>query len=152
MKPIRTMLVAALAALGLAGSVEALADSKHGWRGHRGQAHGGHRWHGHRHWSPRWNWGLSIGVPLYFGSAYAWGAPYGYYGGPPVVYRETIREPEWGYLPPEPLPVPETTEVPRGEGAPTQGPMYMNWCESSRAWFPKVTSCPEGWKLVTPDQ
>ena len=35
-------------------------------------------------------------------------------------------------------------------GGPTQAPAYMNYCESAKAYFPKVTSCPEGWKFVTP--
>jgi len=33
---------------------------------------------------------------------------------------------------------------------PQQGPLYMNYCESARAYFPKVTTCPEGWKLSNP--
>ena len=33
-------------------------------------------------------------------------------------------------------------------GAPTQAPAYMNYCESAKAYFPKVTTCPEGWKFV----
>jgi hypothetical protein len=45
-----------------------------------------------------------------------------------------------------------TTEVPRGEGAPSQGPLYMNYCDSAKAYFPKVTACPEGWKLRSPTE
>ena len=47
---------------------------------------------------------------------------------------------------------PATTEVPRGEGVPTQGPLYMNYCGSAKAYFPKVTTCPEGWKFVKPTE
>jgi hypothetical protein len=44
---------------------------------------------------------------------------------------------------------PPTTEVaPNAQGAPVQGPTYMNYCESAKAYFPKVTTCPEGWKFV----
>jgi hypothetical protein len=45
-------------------------------------------------------------------------------------------------------PPPQTTEVPVGEGSPTQGPLYMNYCESAKAYFPKVNSCPEGWRFI----
>ena len=146
MKPIRTLLVAAVAAAGLGAAFDVPAQEKHGFRGgHGGRHHGGH-FHGHRHWhGPRI--GLSIGVPLAFG----WG--YGYYGdpwfyGPPVVYREreVIREVE------PPMAEPASTEIPRGEGAPAQGPLYMNYCESAKAYFPKVQRCPEGWKFVSPTQ
>ena len=38
--------------------------------------------------------------------------------------------------------------VPRDQqGAPTQAPAYRNFCESARAYYPKVTSCPEGWRF-----
>ena len=149
MKPIKTLLAAALAAAGMAAAADAVAQEKHGFRGHRGGGHHGHHGHhGHRHhWhGPRI--GLAIGVPLAWGWGYGWGPGWydpWYYGGPPVVYREreVIREVE---------PAPESTQVPRGEGAPTQGPMYMNYCESAKAYFPKVTQCPEGWKLTTPTQ
>ena len=44
-----------------------------------------------------------------------------------------------------------TTQVqPNNPGAPSQGPLYMNYCASSKAYYPKVTQCPEGWKFVTP--
>ena len=144
MKPIRTLLVAALAAAGMAASFDAPAQQKHGFRGH----HGGGHFHGHRHghwFGPRI--GLAIGLPF----AYGWG--YGYYAdpwfyGPPVVYREREVFPE-GTIEPAPE---ATTQVPRGEGAPSQGPLYMNYCESARAYFPKVTRCPEGWKFISPTQ
>jgi hypothetical protein len=148
MKSTRTLLVAALAAAGMAVAFDAPAQEKHGARGghHGGRHHGGH-FHGHRHWyGPRI--GLAIGVPLGFG--WGWGPGwYGdpYYYGPPVVYREreVIREVE-------PSTEPATTEIPRGEGAPAQGPLYMNYCESARAYFPKVQRCPEGWKFISPTQ
>ncbi len=151
MRLTKNLLVAALAAAGMALAFDAPAQAKHGARGHHGGGHhGGRHWHGHRgHWhGPRI--GLAIGVPLGFG--WGWGPGwYGdpWYGGPAVVYREreVIREVE-----PEPLGEPATTELPRGEGAPAQGPLYMNYCESSKAYFPKVTRCPEGWKFISPTQ
>lgn len=145
MKPIKTLLAVAVAAAGLVATADVQAQAKHGWRGGGDRHWGGHRGHGHRsHW-----WGPSVGLyfgaPLLFGSYY-WGSPY-WYDEPRVIYREVIREPEYIEREPEPA-----AEAPAGEGAPSQGPLYMNYCASAKAYFPKVTSCPEGWKFITPVQ
>lgn len=143
MSAIKGLVVAAVAAVGLGAAAEVAAQDKHGWRGgaHR-EGHGGHHRHGHGHW------GIHIGVPLLWGGY--WADPW-YYGPPRVVYREVIREPEVVETVRE-VPAPATTEVPRGEGAPGRGPLYMNYCESAKAYFPKVTQCPEGWKFIAPNQ
>ena len=177
MNATRTLLVAALAAAGVAatayaqnptarssstlnlgGSRPAHSGTSHGnWnRGggnwHRGSGH----WHGHRHGHGA-RWGLYFGAPLLWSSWY-WGWPhYGYYPyyypHSTVIYRDVERYP---------MSYPEgtirehaepTTEIgPRTEGAPRQGPLYMNYCESAKAYFPKVTTCPEGWKMMAPTQ
>jgi hypothetical protein len=161
MKAMKSLVVAAMAVAGLALAAEAHADrgghsggwsgGSHGGGSRGGNWSGGHRgsWGGgHRYWSgPRV--GLYFGAPLLFG-AYAWGYPYGYpydyyYPRTVVVDRVIERYPEGVMEPMEPAP---TTEVPRSQGGPTQAPAYMNYCESSQAYFPKVTSCPEGWKFV----
>ena len=95
---------------------------------------------------------VSRSRPLYWGAAYAWGYPY--YSGYPYY--------DWGYpnyyyydAPPaynQPAPMPEGTLVPPSEGAPSNGPLYMNYCDSAKAYYPKVTSCPEGWKFISPAQ
>lgn len=139
MKSIKTLLAVAIAAGGLVAAADVQAQAKHGWGGHRGGHWGGH-WHGPRV-------GLYIGAPLLFGSYY-WGSPWYDYYGPRVVYREVIREPEYIEVDREPV----SSEMPRTEGAPTQGPAYMNYCASAKAYYPKVTSCPEGWKFITPVQ
>lgn len=115
----------------------------HRYGGNRWQGHG--RWHGYGHWYP--SFGFHYGLPLFWGAA--WGWPHYYDGSYPrdtVIYREREVFPE-GAIAPMPGP---STEVPRGEGAPTRGPLYMNYCESAKAYFPKVTTCPEGWRLATP--
>lgn len=140
---IKTLLAISVAALGLGAALDVQAQDKHGWRGQGGRpGHG----HGHRHWhGPRV--GFYVGAPLLLGSYY-WGDPW-YWHGPRVVYREVVREPEGDEVAGrEPAPVLE----PRGEGAPGQGPLYMNYCESAKAYFPKVQSCPEGWKFISPTQ
>ncbi len=111
------------------------------WAGHHGY------WGGHRYWAPRWS--FYFGVPILWGAGY-WGAPYWYdgYPGGALVYREVERD---GFYPEHRI-GPATTEVPRGERLPAQGPLYMNYCESAKAYFPKVTTCPEGWKLAKPTE
>ncbi|MGZ5098829.1 MAG: hypothetical protein ACXWG9_15335 [Usitatibacter sp.] len=150
--------MAALAVAGLAvtGEVQAQSRGSHGGAIHGGGAPhwGGTNWGHGRSWS-RGYWsgprvGLYIGAPLLLG---AWGWPYYYgydwdYPRSTVIYREVERYPQpYGEEPGELLP---STQIPPGEGAPTQGPLYMNYCESAKAYFPKVTTCPEGWRLATP--
>ncbi|HEX5633679.1 MAG TPA: hypothetical protein VFX50_10630, partial [Gemmatimonadales bacterium] len=120
-------------------------DGHRNWSGHRGH------WHGRGYWGA--GWGLYFGLPLVYGAAWGWPYYYGYgydyaYPRETVIYREVEREPlpyPEGVLQPMP-----STEVAPGPGAPTRGPLYMNYCESARAYFPKVTKCPEGWRLATP--
>lgn len=143
----------------------------HGYRGGSGYHHYGGSGYGHSHGyrGSYWGWGvgLAVGVPwgwgwydpYWYGSgwgygnpyyaypAYGYAAPYGYgcwpYGD---CYREQVARTE---------PTPPTTEVPPpapGEsGMPTQRPLHLNYCDSAGAWFPQVTSCPGGWRLVPPD-
>lgn len=173
MKANAKLLAAALAVAGTMVATEAAAQSPAA-RGSRGAAsmprmgsvgidHGGSRggrWNGGghwrgagrywgggygRYWAPRYS--FYFGVPVLWGSY--WGSPYFYDSYPrnAVTYREVEREvyPEGSFSGP-------TTSMPQSEGAPTQGPLYMNYCESAKAYFPKVASCPEGWKLTTPTQ
>ena len=114
---------------------------RHDGRGYRGGHHHHGHWYGRGYWWPgyyAWGW------PLFWGATWAWPRyDYYYYPRETVVYREVPAYPEGQVLPP-------TTEVPRTEGAPSRGPLYMNYCESAKAYFPKVTSCPEGWRLASP--
>jgi len=146
MKPIKTLLAVALAATGLVAAADVQAQAKHGWRGGGDRHWGGHRnWGGHRghFWGPRL--GFYIGAPIVLGSY--WNSPF-WYNEPYVVYRDrVIREPEYVEGEHEPA---AADEMPLGEGAPSQGPLYMNYCASAKAYFPKVTHCPEGWKFITP--
>ena len=170
MKAIKALLIPALAALGLAAVAEAHAQAnalqsgsqsragsrigtavqgggtdRHFGR-HDGNRHDGPRhWRGHHHHRWHGHFGFFFGAPLLW-SAWHWGWPYydPFFHPYPraLVYREVERWPE--------MSPPESTQLPKGEGAPTQGPLYMNYCESAKAYFPKVTSCPEGWKMTTP--
>ncbi|MEO7743255.1 MAG: hypothetical protein ABIR98_09980 [Usitatibacter sp.] len=140
MKSIKILVAVAVAAGAMLAAADVQAQAKHGWSGHRGGHWGG--WYGPRV-------GFYIGAPLLYGSYY-WGRPWydSYYDGPRVVYREVIREPEYIEVDREPV-----SATPSGAaGAPTQGPAYMNYCASAKAYYPKVASCPEGWKFLTPTQ
>ena len=156
MKAIKSLLTVAIAATGLATAFEAQAD-RGGYSARpvggnwSGGSHwrGGSQWGGYRsHWyGPRF--GLYLGAPLLW-PAYYWGYPYDYNYPRTVIYHEVERYPA-SY--PEGVmmePPPSTQIAPRMEGAPTKGPLYMNYCESARAYFPKVTTCPEGWKMLPP--
>ena len=173
MKAIQSLVVAAIAATGLATAADAQADrgtwrsGGHAWNGARpvgghwsgvrpvgGHWSGGHwgggHWGGYRsHWyGPRYS--FFIGAPLLW-PAWYWGYPYDYYYPRTVIYRDVVERypasyPEDVMMEPEP-----TVELPpRTEGTPRQGPLYMNYCESAQAYFPKVTTCPEGWRFLTP--
>ncbi len=83
-------------------------------------------------------------MPLLYSSLY-WGYPYDYYYPRTVVYPAPYADPYPDGVMEAP---PATTEVPRTQGAPSQGPAYLNFCASSNAYYPKVTSCPEGWKFL----
>ena len=151
MKATKSLLVAVLAVAGLAMAADAQANPaarSGGWNGgsHGGGNWGGHRgsWGGHRYWGPRV--GFYFGAPLLFG-AYAWGYPYDYYYPRTVVVDRVIERYPASY-PEGVMESAPTTEVPRSEGAPSQGPTYMNYCGSANAYYPKVTTCPEGWKFV----
>ena len=172
MKATAKLLVAALAAAGMVSMGAEAAERRGGGighgashgGGHRGHWNGGHRhwaghrhWGGHRHWSGGWGYrshwygprlGFYFGVPVAIGLGY-WGSPYWDYPRETVVYREVIRDSDEETESPREAPEPEPaarTEQP----APASGPLYMNYCDSAKAYYPKVTRCPEGWKFVTP--
>ncbi len=148
MRAIKSLVVAALAAAGMAAGADVqAADPVHpGARGHGGGNWNGGHWRGGgwggRYWYPRV--GFYVGAPLLW-SAWYWGWPYDYYYPRTVVYDRVIERYPASY--PDGVMEP-STQVPRGEGAPSQGPAYMNYCDSAKAYYPKVTSCPEGWKFI----
>jgi hypothetical protein len=155
MKAIKSLVVAVAAAVGVAAGIDAQAAGpvhsgvRSGGTWHGGGAHwsgGGGHWRGGwggRYWAPRI--GFYVGAPLLWSSWY-WGWPYDYYGyGYPrtvvvdrVIEREGVMEPSADARP--------------GPGAPAQAPLYMNYCESAKAYYPKVTTCSEGWKFIAPSR
>ena len=165
MKSLRILVVAALAAGGLALATDAAADRHGGGHGSGGYS-GGHWSGGHTggHWSGGYgsgghsghywgpSWGFYLGVPLYWPSYYYWGAPYYYPYSYSYPYYDDYSYPTYREYEPAPMEesVPPSEVAPPGPGAPSQGPLYMNYCASAKAYYPKVASCPEGWKFIAP--
>ncbi len=148
----KLLLAAAVASAGTLVATDAYAGRGHGAHGFRNGGHiGHHHWGGHRHW--RGGWGLHFGAPLALGVA-AWGWPYWYdiEPGRTIIYREREVERIPESYPEGRIESAPSTTIPRGEGTPRQGPLYMNYCASAQAYFPKVTTCPEGWRFETPTQ
>jgi hypothetical protein len=155
----RNLLVAALAVAGMALAADAQAQhrgSQGGGASHRGgyTGHGGgYAGHGGGYYGRGYGgyygarYGFYFGVPLlYAGLGWPYYYDY-YYPRSTVIYRDVEGYPAYGEPAGELVP---STVVPRSEGAPSQAPLYMNYCESAKAYFPKVSTCPEGWRLATP--
>jgi hypothetical protein len=170
MKATNKLLLAALAAAGIAvampadaaGGVHGVARSGSGhWTGgHSGHWSGGHsgHWSGGSHWRGGGHWhgghwygprfAFYWGVPVAVG-AWWWGYPY-YYGYPAYSYYDYPAAPVYQEREVYPQGEISSAEAKPGPGAPTQGPLYMNYCESAKAYYPKVSQCPEGWKFIAP--
>ncbi len=135
------------------------ASGNHGWGGRGAPHHGGRHWGGHRHhhrhhWRP-W-WGFYAAAPFVFGSAFyysSWDPYWGYWGPRHYGYSYYPRyEEEYVVARPGEQDLGPPSEInPSAPGAPTQGPLYMNYCPSAKAYYPKVGSCPEGWELRRPN-
>jgi hypothetical protein len=127
----------------------------HGGGGyHGGGYHGGGYYHGGYYHGHGYYPYYATAVGFYFGAPWVWG-PW-YWGGYPYdyyyqgyAYPTYPADPGPGAYPEGTIQTPPTTQVdPNAPGAPTQAPAYMNYCVSAKAYFPKVTTCPEGWKFV----
>lgn len=157
-----------LSAFALAASLQAEAQTaKHGYTGGHHSSGAPRHFSVHRHsYSGYRGWGY-WGAPLAFGVGFglgSWHSPYyssywdspRYYSVPTrVVYRDVVREsPRWVTYEPNPSLVPEREgdrrDAPPAEGAPTGRPLYQNYCEASRAYYPEVQTCSSGWILKAP--
>jgi hypothetical protein len=178
MSPKRTALLACLAAICVAASAQAAAapGTGHGESGSASRAHPPHHggphpahggsWHGSYWGNTHWGWdlGLAIGVPWALG----WYAPYGGAWGsvtyPPYAYGPAYGslgyacgydEDCWRGQLAAGEPTPPTTRIgpvpPGEEGGPVIRPLHLNYCDSARAWFPQVRTCPGGWRFIAPD-
>jgi hypothetical protein len=171
----RPFLLAFLAALAFALVPPVEAATHSGRAVSRAPAHAGGGshpgpggWHRH-YYGPRygwgWAWGLGIGVPLALGWYDPfWGPPYYPYYGP--AYRaygypdpcagdeECWRARQAPAQPPAPTTEAPPPPAPPALGSaepPTQRPLHLNYCDSAKAWYPQVKTCPGGWRLIRPD-
>lgn len=118
-----------LIGLGILAAVLAAAPPSHA-RGHGGHGfsggHGGHRGgHSGGHFHHRGHGAVIIGGPTFFvGPAYPywWDYPPPYWYSPPVIVQQ------------QPVYI--------------QKPSYWYYCQSARAYYPMVPTCPEPWVRV----
>lgn len=172
MKMIPTLLASATFALALLAPPPSEAASRHGggsvsapshghwnggtgWngRGTYGRYYGGHRHYYGGYWRP-W-FGFYAAAPFVFGASYyysAWDPYYGYWG-PRYGYAYDPRP--YTVYEADPRPAqdlgPASQADPNAAGAPQQAPLYMNYCAAAKAYYPKVTTCPEGWEFRRPN-
>lgn len=177
MKRTAPLLASALAALALlapppseAASMSKPGGAVSGGGGHYSPSHG--NWHGrgvyngggrhwgggHRHYHSGWRpyWGFYAAAPFVFGASYYYSSWDPYYGdgflAPRYYGFRTIQRPYRVYeeVPPPDDLGPAAEMNPAAPGAPSQGPLYMNYCPASKAYYPKVATCPEGWEFRKP--
>lgn len=129
------------------------------WSGGHGHWRGHGHYHGYRGYYP-W-WGFYAAAPFVFGAYYSTWDPYWGYWGPryyphdrgyasyPRYFEDDPRETAMSRPGDRDLGPPSEIN-PAAPGAPAQGPLYLNYCASARAYYPKVTSCPEGWVFQRP--
>ena len=132
-------------------------SGSHGnWSGRGAWSHGGYRGgHYYGYWRP-W-YGFYAAAPFLFGASYyysSWDPYWGYWGPRYYGYAAYPRSyPAYemeGGRPGENL-GPPSEASPSAPGAPQQAPLYMNYCPAAKAYYPKVTACPEGWEFRRPD-
>jgi hypothetical protein len=118
------------------------ASSGHGGGGGRGYGGGRGGGGGWQRGGHGW-WGVGLGLGLGWGAAY-YGEPYAWYPGyyeqvePQVMVEQAPQYQVQPYAPQQ------------GTVAPPNGSTASNWyyCDSSKAYYPYVNRCPEGWRTV----
>jgi hypothetical protein len=153
----KRILLATVAALGLAlGSGMAFAQhgGHEGGGGHGGGGHGG--WHGGG-WHGGSHIGIGIGFPGFYWGPGWWGYPYyGYYGGYPYYssYPYYATSP-YSYYPDEPVygdPAPSSyIQRDMSSPAPVSEGRYSYYCPDPAGYYPQLQNCPKGWLKVVPD-
>jgi len=137
------LVAASVLGLSVAGTANAARIGGHGGGGHAGGFagfHGGARvapfaggprfFHG-PHFGTRVFIGGAVFAPFFYPYPY-YDYPPAYY--PPAYYPQPYYPPATGYVEPQP--------------APAAASWY--YCPSSRAYYPYVRECPEGWQRVSP--
>jgi len=117
------------------------------YHGRGGSHHGGDHHHGSSWWGPRFS--IGIGPGYWWGApGYWWGAPY--YGYP---YSYSLYAPLYPYWQrPTRVIVEDPPVYIERNDVDADAPPERSWyyCETKRAYYPKVRTCPEPWIPVPP--
>lgn len=103
-----------------------------------------HGYRGHRHSGARF--GFYYGVPVFWGPWWGYDA---YWPRERMVYREVVREPVYEEV--RDLGPVESAGTLQPPAAPAGDPVSTSYCASTKAYFPAVRTCPEGWRLTPPN-
>ena len=155
MKTAKTFVVAALFGLTL-GAITAPASAR-GSHGHHGPRvsvgiHGGPGWWGPG-WGPGWGAGPGWGTRWAWGAGWGpgWGAGWGPGWGPGVWGPSwVVASPPVVVMQSEPRVFVER-DTPQTAAPADAAPMqWWYWCGSTRAYYPYVSTCSEGWQRFPP--
>lgn len=145
--------VALLAAIAVSSEAFAGGYAYGGYRGgYRGGYHGGY----HGYYGPRVGVGVVVGAPLW---GAGWYGSYPYYGyGYPYAYPYPYPYPYYPYAPAVPVPASPPVYIEQGGAAPAlaqpqyqqapQQTQYWYYCPVSKAYYPYVKECADGWQQV----
>jgi hypothetical protein len=128
-------------------SLSATADQRdRGWRDQGGGWHGDIRYFGRhdlRYWrGGRWRHGWHDGRAGWWWVVGGFGGIWYYYPAPVYPYPDP-------YVPPVAVQqAPPPADIPPVQATPPQAPQNWYYCEPSKAYYPYVSSCPAGWKVV----
>jgi hypothetical protein len=109
-------------------------------------AEGGHgRGHG-------WGWGgwvapALIGGAIAYDLAYPYSYPYRYPYSYPLYVQPYPVYPQTVYIQPAPV-YEQAFPSNAGSAAAPSASQYWYFCASAQGYYPYVTNCPEGWKMV----
>lgn len=106
----------------------------------------------HHHHGGGVHFGISVGVPMYYGPRYY--APYyypRYYYPPAYAVAPVVVSPPIVSAPPVYIEQPQApaAAVP-GAVQPQANSPYWYYCAASQAYYPYVKNCASGWQQVTP--
>jgi len=159
MKRSLTLTLAVSAAIAMTAQISLAEHQSHGWHegGRHEQSEGGRGWHGDirhferhdlGHWRDgRWRHDRHGG---HFGWWWVVGGIWYFYPAPVYPYPDPYVPPVVVQQPPDVViqQAPPVSVPPPSQAGKTQPPQNWYYCESAQTYYPYVSSCPSGWKLV----
>lgn len=95
-------------------------------------------WHGHGYYGWHGGWGFSFGVGPWWGYPYGYYAPYAYSYPYPYAYPYSYAYPAYSY---------PYTVAPAAPAPPAPAAIWY-YCRAKKAYYPYVSTCPQGWEQV----